>query len=120
MKRFMSFAGIMLLVLALALILAGCTMFCANKMQVINSLAVAQAGYDAYIKAAQAGSFDNTALDVKSAQAKAYLILADQLLAMASPYIQNGILQACPPDAVVAALVVKTAQAEAAKPPLAP
>ena len=108
-----------IMLLALAFIMAGCTTFCSNKTQILNSMAVAQTGYDTYIKAAQAGAFNGTALDIKSAQAKAYLILADQVLAMASPYIQNGILQACPPDVVVTALATKTAQAEAIKPPLA-
>jgi hypothetical protein len=113
MKRILA---IVFLVVMVAL--AGCAQFCQNKGQILNSMAVAQAGYDAYVKAAQAGSFNNTALEVKSAQAQAYIILADQILAMAGPYIQNGILQACPPDVVVEALATKTAEAAAVKPPL--
>lgn len=101
--------------LALTLILAGCSTFCANKAIVLSSMALAQAGYDTYIKTVQ---ISPPPADDKAAQTRAYLILADQVLAIAGPYLQNGIMAICPPDTVAATLASKAAQAEAIKPPL--
>ena len=113
------FHAFVVLIMGLALFLVGCAGVCNNKDKILNGMNLVQSGYDAYVKAAAAGNLSNTLLDPKEAQTRAYLVLADQVLAMAGPYVQNGILAACPPESVVAAVETKVAQAKAVKPPLA-
>lgn len=118
MKRFaVTWASALLLalILVMAILAGGCSTFCANKAVVISSMALAQTGYDAYIKNVQAGPAPT---DTKAAQTRTYLILADQILAMAGPYLQDDVVAICPPDTVASALASKAAQAEAVKPPL--
>lgn len=82
------------------LFLVGCganSWFCQNKSALQSTFNLAQAGYHDYVSLSQQGSVP----------ANDHLVLADQVLSIAGPFIQGAASNACPPDAVV-----ETAQAK--------
>ncbi len=97
-----------LLFLAGALLLSGCTgsWFCQHKDSFLKGYNLMQAGYSQYVK--------------ESGNSDARIILADQIAAMAGPYIQGGVVAICPPEAVTQAVAQKVAQLQTAPAPPTP